>query len=372
MELHKKMLIVDDIELNRAILSELFRNEYDILEAENGMEAVKIIEQYGEEITVLLLDIIMPIMDGFEVLSKISSLGLTGRIPVILITSESSTAVMQKGYEMGATDVINKPFSPNIIRQRIHNIVEQYTYKLHLERLVTQQTEALRNQAIKLHESSSQMIDILSAVIEFKNTESVGHIHNIRVLTRLFLNELANEHSEYGLSSVLIETISEAAAMHDIGKIAIPDNILNKPGRLTPEEFEIMKTHSMRGCEILEKLSSVHYLDYYGYCYEICRHHHERWDGHGYPDGLVGNATPIWAQVVSLADVYDALTSKRVYKAAYSGEQAIKMILAGECGAFNPMLIKCFMALTPTLEGCIKKEEHTKPVCEDDSNEKQN
>ncbi|MEG1869501.1 MAG: response regulator [Oscillospiraceae bacterium] len=346
---NQTMLIVDDIAINRIILSKLFSEKYNILEAQDGMNAIDILIKYGEAINIILLDIIMPVMDGFGMLKEMNKLGFSGRIPVVMITSETSESVMQRGYEMGVADIISKPFSPNITRQRINNIVEQYTYRLHLEKLVQQQTTALRTQSIKLRESSTQMIDILSAIIEFKNTESVSHIQNIRTLTKLLMNELLLQHNEFGLSSDLVDIISDAAAMHDIGKIAIPDHILNKPGKLTTEEFEIMKTHTIRGCEILEKLSSVHLLDYYNYCYEICRHHHERWDGNGYPDGLVGNETPIWAQVVSLADVYDALTSKRVYKQAYSAKKSINMILAGDCGLFNPVLLECFVSISKVL-----------------------
>ncbi|MEG0571041.1 MAG: response regulator [Oscillospiraceae bacterium] len=349
MKTKNKILIVDDIELNRAILSELFKDTYDICEAKDGIDALEMIVKYKESIVIILLDIVMPRLDGFGVLQEMQKMNLAGLIPVVFITSENSDTAMQKAYEVGATDIINKPFSPNVIKQRISNIVEQYTYRINLEKLVEEQTQSLRLQAKKLHENSASMIDILSAVIEFKNAESVGHIQNIRKLTLMLMKKLAEQHKEYNITDDMITLISEAAAMHDIGKIAVPDNILNKPGKLTPEEFEIMKTHSVRGCEILEKLASVQYLDYYDYCYEICRHHHERWDGKGYPDALVGNQTPIWAQVVSLADVYDALTSKRVYKAEYSANDAIKMILAGECGKFNPVLIDCFMGIVPCL-----------------------
>lgn len=352
-----KLLIVDDVELNRAILSELFCGEYDVLEAENGKKAIEILEVYADSLAVILLDIVMPVMDGFGVLREMVRRHWSGRIPVVMITAETSDSVMQKGYEMGAADIISKPFNPNIIRQRISNIIEQYTYKLHLEKLVAEQTETLRRQSQKLRENSAQMIDTLSAIIEFKNTESVQHIANIRTITRMLLNQLKKRHQEYGLTDEMVENISEAAAMHDIGKIAIPDQILNKPGKLTPEEFEVMKTHTVRGCEILEKLVSVQSLTYYDYCYEICRHHHERWDGRGYPDGLVEDETPIWAQAVSLADVYDALSSKRVYKEAYSSDVAVQMILNGECGVFNPVLLECFLEIVSTFKDGIDQAQ---------------
>ncbi|WP_207735928.1 diguanylate cyclase [Eubacterium sp. 1001713B170207_170306_E7] len=353
----RKILIVDDMELNRALLCEMFQTKYTIYEAENGAQALEILEREGEDIAVVLLDLIMPVLDGFGVLAEMERTSLAGRVPVIMITAENSEGVMQHGYEMGAADIVTKPFNPNIVIQRVHNIIEQYTQKLHLRQLVAEQTKALREQAEKMRENSAQMIDTLSSIIEFKNTESVSHIHNVRVITRLLLAEFAKNHSEYGLSDALIEMISEAAAMHDIGKVAIPDNILNKPGRLTDEEFEVMKTHTSRGSEILMELSGVQDLAYYDYCYDICRHHHERWDGGGYPDGLAGNEISIWAQAVSLADVYDALTSKRVYKDAYTHETAVQMILDGECGVFNPQLIDCFLAALPELNRSMKGGE---------------
>lgn len=353
----RKILIVDDMELNRALLCEMFQTKYTIYEAENGAHALEILERESDNIAVVLLDLIMPVLDGFGVLEEMERMSLTGRVPVIMITAENSEGVMQRGYEMGAADIVTKPFNPNIVIQRVHNIIEQYTQKLHLRQLVAEQTRALREQAEKMRENSAQMIDTLSSIIEFKNTESVSHIHNVRVITRLLLAEFAKNHSEYGLSDSLIEIISEAAAMHDIGKVAIPDNILNKPGRLTDEEFEIMKTHTSRGSEILMELSGVQDLAYYDYCYDICRHHHERWDGGGYPDGLSGNEISIWAQAVSLADVYDALTSKRVYKDAYPHETAVQMILDGECGVFNPQLIKCFLTALPELNRSMKGGE---------------
>lgn len=364
----ERLLIVDDVELNRALLGEMFRTEFLLSEAENGREAIEVLEEKHGEIVAVLLDLVMPELDGFGVLKEMTYRGWIGRIPVVMITAETSDTVMQKGYEMGAADIISKPFNPNIVRQRIHNVVEQYNYRHKLEVLVEEQTRELRRQSKELRENSVQLIDILSAIIEFKNMESVQHIYNLRVITKMLLTELANSHKEYGLTEEIIEASSEAAAMHDIGKIAIPDYILNKPGKLTPEEFEIMKTHTIRGCEILDKIAAVRNLVYFNYCYEICRHHHERWDGKGYPDGLLGDETPIWAQAVSLADVYDALISKRVYKDEVESEKAVQMIMEGECGVFNPVLISCFLRVLPEIEGYIvqgvqeRREEKIVPV----------
>lgn len=352
----QRLLIVDDVELNRALLGEMFRTQYQLSEADNGKVAIEILEREHEEIAAVLLDLVMPELDGFGVLDEMIRRGWIGRIPVVMITAESSDSVMQKGYEMGAADIISKPFNPNIVRQRIRNVIEQYSYRNNLESLVWEQTQKLRRQSRELRENSIQLVDILSTIIEFKNTESVKHISNIRVLTRILLGELSKSHREYGLTVEMVEAASEAAAMHDVGKIAIPDHILNKPGKLTAEEYEIMKTHTLRGCEILEKIAAVRKLSYYSYCYEICRHHHERWDGRGYPDGLKGDEIPIWAQAVSLADVYDALTSKRVYKDAVASEKAVNMILNGECGVFNPILLECFLKILPRIEESLEND----------------
>ena len=359
----KKLLIVDDMELNRAILGQVFAEEFEILEAANGREAVLLLNQEKEQISAMLLDIVMPVMDGIEVLKYMRDNRMTEEIPVILITAESNDGTLLQGYDLGVSDIINKPFSQAIVRRRVHNVIELHQHKKHLEVLVAQQTARLKNQseklleanqllerqALKLKENSNFVIDALSTTVEFRNGESGSHIKRMRRITSVLLKALSDNYEEYRMAPERIELISSAAAMHDIGKIAIPDAVLMKPGKLTPEEFEIMKTHTTRGCELLKSLNYDEDDEYYIYCYEICRHHHERWDGAGYPDHLKGDEISIWAQVVSLADVYEALISKRVYKNAYSHEKAVQMILDGECGQFNPALLKCFVGVADIL-----------------------
>ena len=333
----KKLLIVDDVSTNRMILFSLFCDEYDVLEAENGQVALEILEEYGSAISIVLLDIIMPVMDGFGVLHEMNNSGLIKTIPVILITGETGDDSALKGYSLGVSDLINKPFNPDIVVRRVQNIVELYNHQQNLEQKLREQKELLDKQAERLSRSNQFVIEALSTTVEFRSMESGEHIKRMRTVTKKLL-ELAA--SLYDLSAEDIEIIANASAVHDIGKVAIPDAILLKPGKLTTEEFEIMKTHTLRGCEILESLESQVELKFYTFCYEICRHHHERWDGRGYPDGLEGENISIWAQVVSVADVYDALTSKRVYKDASPHEVAIQMILNGECGQFNPKLME--------------------------------
>lgn len=343
MDTEKKiMLVVDDMELNRAILYELFKDQYHVIEAEDGREAMRQLKEHGDSVAVMLLDLIMPVMNGFEVLQKMADAGLSDKVPVIMITAENSEQAILNGYNLGVSDVITKPFNPNIVRKRVQNTVELNSYKQELENKVKVQVEYIEKQARELERVNSFIIDTLSTIVEFRDLESGEHVKRIRGITKILLYGVAREHKEYGLTEEIINTISSASAMHDIGKIAIPDNILLKPGKLTAEEFEIMKTHTTKGCDLLNSLNYIKTSNYFKYSYEICRYHHERWDGKGYPDHLKGDEIPIWAQVVALADVYDALTNERVYKPAYSHGQAVKMILNGECGQFNPMLMGIF------------------------------
>ena len=343
----KKLLVVDDIPINRLILADLFQEEYEVLEAENGQQALELILQYREQIAIVLLDIVMPVMDGFQVLERMAKLDLIQTIPVIMITGESDDEKTLMGYALGVSDIISKPFNPKIVSRRVNNVVKLYSHRQELERELKKQKEMLEQQARRIHQSSQFVIDALSTTVEFRNMESGEHIMRVRTLTKIFLEEM---REFYPLTDEQIKTIANVSAMHDIGKIVISDAILLKPGPLTMEEFEIMKTHTIRGCEILDTLNYTQDEESYRYSYDICRHHHERWDGRGYPDGLKGDEISIWAQATSLADVYDALTSERVYKKAYSHEETIRMILNGECGAFNPRLLDMLVRVEGTLQ----------------------
>ena len=343
----KKLLVVDDIPINRLILADLFQEEYEVLEAENGQQALELILQYREQIAIVLLDIVMPVMDGFQVLERMAKLDLIQTIPVIMITGESDDEKTLMGYALGVSDIISKPFNPKIVSRRVNNVVKLYSHRQELERELKKQKEMLEQQARRIHQSSQFVIDALSTTVEFRNMESGEHIMRVRTLTKIFLEEM---REFYPLTDEQIKTIANVSAMHDIGKIVISDAILLKPGPLTMEEFEIMKTHTIRGCEILDTLNYTQDEESYRYSYDICRHHHERWDGRGYPDGLKGDEISIWAQATSLADVYDALTSERVYKQAYSHEETIRMILNGECGAFNPRLLDMLVRVEGTLQ----------------------
>lgn len=332
----KTILIVDDIEMNRVVLRTTFEEDYEILEAENGREALRIIGENTDHLSAVLLDLMMPEVDGFGVLEEMNRLKLMETIPVFLITAENSSEVLKKGYDFGVVDIIGKPITPYFIKRRIGNVIE-------LNHLVSAQDAMLRRQATEIRELNRTVLETLATAIEFRDCDSGEHVNHMSKLTLCFLKAINQYYPEYAIDEEEMQAIADAAVMHDVGKIAIPDSILGKPGKLTKEEFDIMKTHTLRGCELLESVPKMKENPVYEYAYDICRHHHERWDGNGYPDGLKGEEISIWSQAVSVADVYDALVSKRVYKAAYPHDEAIRMIMDGECGAFSPMILECLL-----------------------------
>lgn len=335
-DLRQQILIVDDSEMNRAILTEILQKDYRILNAEDGEQCIEILEQKGTAISLILLDLVMPKMDGFEVLAVMNKKQWIEDIPVIMISSEDSAQFIQKAYEFGVTDYIGRPFDAKVVYQRVFNTIKLYAKQRHLLSLVTRQI-------YEKEHSNRIMITILSQIVEFRNGESGPHVMHINILTELLLEQLMKRSNDYHMTWSEQQMIVTASSLHDIGKIGIAESILNKPGRLTDEEFEIMKTHTLIGASILEKMELYQDEPLVQIARDICRWHHERYDGRGYPDGLKGDQIPISVQVVALADVYDALVSERVYKKAYSHEQALRMILNGECGAFNPLLLQCLM-----------------------------
>lgn len=337
----KKILIVDDSEINRSLLSDMLSDEYDILEAEHGMEASAILHDKEQEISLMLLDIMMPVMDGFETLEVMNKNGWIKDIPVIMISAETVPAYVDRAYDLGVQDYISRPFDERTVRRRVVNTIILFTKQKELSHMVT-------NQIMEKENDNKLMIEILSNIVEFRNGESGLHVLHIRVLTELILKWLIKK-DKYGISLDDVYLICNASALHDIGKISIPSEILNKPGRLTDEEYEIMKGHASEGARLLSDIPMRENEPLIRLGFQICRWHHERFDGRGYPDGLVGDEIPIAAQVVALADVYDALTSKRVYKAAFSHEKAVNMILNGECGVFNPVLMECLKEISDEL-----------------------
>lgn len=337
----EKILIVDDEKMNRALLKHIFDEQYEVLEAANGEEAIALMDENIADLQVVFLDLMMPVMDGFGVLEHMKEKYYTGRLPVILITGEATVESDEKAYEYGASDIIYKPFAPRVVMRRTRNIIDLYKSRNEMEQELEERTQKLVESERKLRTNNEFLINALSSVVEFRSMESGEHISRVKHFTKIMLKYLVKYYPEYKLTDDDVEAIVRASALHDIGKIAIPDAILLKPGKLTEAEFEIMKTHSVYGAELLEKFKEND-NQFYRYCYEICRHHHERYDGSGYPDKLKGEEIPISAQVVSLVDVYDALVSKRIYKEAYTHDYAVQMIKSGECGAFSPKILECF------------------------------
>lgn len=349
-KLKQQILIVDDSEINREILKEILKEDYRILEAANGEECLEQLERSGTGISLVLLDIVMPEMDGFEVLAAMNQNHWIEDIPVIMISSEDSDSYIRRAYEMGVSDYISRPFDAKIVYQRVLNMIKLYAKQRRLIHLVTRQIyEKERN--------NRMMIGILSQIVEFRNGESGLHVIHINLITQLLLEQLVKKTGKYQFSWEDRLLIATASALHDIGKIGIDEKILNKPGKLTKEEFEIMKTHTLIGAQMLDNLDMYRNEKLLKLAHEICRWHHERYDGKGYPDGLVGEEIPISAQVVSLADVYDALVSERVYKKAFSHEKALEMIQNGECGTFNPLLLQCMTEAQDKLETMMEVAE---------------
>ncbi len=338
----QRILIADDSEMNRSILADMLGDEYEILEAENGLEAVSAIQKHRTEIDLVLLDIVMPEMDGFEVLTVMNRNNAIEDIPVIMISAETAPAHIERAYNLGVTDFITRPFNALVVHRRVVNTTLLYAKQKKLVGMVADQIYERERQ-------SSLMIDILSHIVEFRNGESGQHVVHIRTLTELLLRRLVIKTDRYPLSPSDITLISTASALHDVGKISIPGEILNKPGRFTDEEFTIMKRHTVIGSDMMEAVPVQGSGPLVKVARDICRWHHERWDGRGYPDGLKGDGIPISAQIVALADVYDALTSPRVYKPAFPHEKAVEMILKGECGAFNPLLLEILTEVAPQL-----------------------
>ncbi len=357
-----RILIIDDAEFNRDLLRTIMEDDYDIEEAEDGQMAVSILQEKWSHIDAVLLDLQMPIMDGYEVIDYMKQNNWINKIPILIITGERSPEIENRCFQLGVSDFILKPFDAAMVKNRVKNMVDLFSYKNNLEAKVEAQTATLKSQyqmlklqSAKLHETNDRIVEILGTVVEYRNLESGEHIKRVKGFTKILAEQMMKSYPEYGLTESSIQTIEAASALHDVGKIAIPDKILLKPGRLTDEEFEYMKSHTTRGFDMLKTLEEIWDDDYRKICYEICRHHHERYDGKGYPDGLKGEEIPVSAQIVSVADVYDALVSERVYKNAFSKEEAYHMIINGECGVFSPKLMECFRLVKDKFEALADK-----------------
>lgn len=340
--MRKTILIVDDAELNRALLSNMLDDSYTIIEAEDGEEAISIMEEQYEDVAAVLLDLVMPKMDGYDVLEIFNERSWIKKTPVIIISSEHEAESEIRCFKLGVTDFIKKPFNAALVSKRINNAIELVEYKNHLERKVEKQTKKLTQYAKKLNKMNSDLIELLGSMVESRDAESGEHVMRVKGYTKILATELMKRYKEYGLTPEKVQLITTASALHDVGKIAIPDSILLKPGRLTDEEFALMKEHSYKGYEFIQKAKKIWDKEYVKVSSDIAYYHHERYDGRGYPKGLREDEIPISAQIVSVADVYDALVSERYYKKAFPKDVAFNMIMNGECGCFSPKILDCF------------------------------
>ena len=343
-------LIADDVELNRDILEDILSEDYEVLQAVDGVETLELMEAHLDEIAVLLLDLVMPEKDGFDVLEDLKAKNWTERVPVLVISGEWTPEIERRCFDLGVVDYVRKPFNETLVKCRARNAAQLFAYKNRLEEKVAEQTQELTEKNQRLQAMNESIIELLGDVVEARNLESGEHVRRVKGFTRILAQDLRVNCPRYGLTEHDVGVIVSASALHDVGKIMIPDSILLKPGRLSNEEFELMKTHSTRGCEIIDQASSFYDEEHYRVSREICRHHHEKVDGRGYPDGLKGDEIPISAQLVSVADCYDALVTERVYKHAFSPDQAYEMIVGGECGAFSEDLRACLTRCRAQME----------------------
>lgn len=351
------ILIFEDNEIDREILVELFRSEYKILEAANGREGIALLNSHFASIAIVLLDYKMPVMDGFGVLELLKGKNVLNKIPFVMVTGEESAEFEREGYEYGIVSYIKKPFQHDVIKRVVRNAVGWFQYKLQLEMVVKKQSidiqkqnELLKQQSEKVNRLNEILIESLSNIVEFRNLESRQHVRRIREYSLCLGKSVMELYPEYLLTPKKLDQISWASSLHDIGKIAIPESIILKSGKLTPDEFELIKSHTTKGAEIIAQAVQLNDKEIYDYAYDIARHHHEKYDGKGYPDGLKGDEISIASQIVSLVDIYDALTSKRVYKAAYEPDKAYQMIINGHSGTFSPKLLKAFTEVKAEFE----------------------
>jgi len=328
------ILIVNNSAIDRKMLCDIFCESYGIIEARDGRSALALLEA-KQNVSAIILALTMPGLSGLDVLRRLKESGIVSKIPVFLTTDTVDTDLLREGYLCGAVDLIKKPYSKHFLEYRIHSMIELFSYRHRLEDIIKEQND-------HLNELMHGMLSVLATAIEFRDCESGEHVKRICQYTKKLMLKVSEMYPKYRMPYEEIEKIAASAVLHDIGKIAIPDMILNKPSKLTREEFEIIMEHTVRGSELLERVPNMLDKGVYRYAHDICRFHHERYDGGGYPDGLVGDDIPIWAQVAGVADVYDALTSKRIYKESYTHDVAVKMILDGECGVFNPKVMEAF------------------------------
>ncbi|MDR0249140.1 MAG: response regulator [Oscillospiraceae bacterium] len=340
----KTVLVVDDMEINREILVSMLEGQYEVRQAADGVNAIGLMFSGAVAPDIVLLDIMMPEMDGLQVLEMMRSNPVTKEIPVIIISAAGEETVEIKGLALGAVDFVAKPFRPEVVKVRIANQLIISAYRTSLEEMV-------RVKVNQLTRTKEKMMETMANVIEYRNLESGAHVKRTAGMTRILLDHICSGEGECAFDAADRDVIVKAVPLHDIGKIAIPDKILLKPGPLDKEEFEIMKTHAAIGSDIINMmLNDDDDARYKKHCYDISRHHHERWDGKGYPDGLAGADIPLPARILTVADVYDALVSPRCYKPAMSHKEAADIIAGGAGSQFDPDVANAFLAVQERFE----------------------
>lgn len=351
---HRYILVDSKDEKIYKNLKEIFNNDFFVVKVENEQEILDHLDAYEKQAASIIIDDSIGVQKAvhfFELYHHRDGI----KVPLFLLDGTIDDTLYNKAISLGVDLVIRKPYDSKILRERVFDVTDFYRDKYRLHWVIDQQTKELKESVQVLNAMKLEVLETLGTLVEFRNLESGEHVYRVRFLTDILTKELQKLYPEYGISDMMRSEIAMAAILHDVGKISISDNILNKPGALTDSEFEEMKKHTIYGCKILKQFKGLYTKDTYQFYYDIIYYHHEKWDGNGYPNGLKGDEIPIWAQVVSLADVYDALTNERVYKKAYSHKSAMEMIFNGECGAFNPKLLKCFQTIQNQLQTINKK-----------------
>ena len=359
-----KILIVDDSKFNRQVLIDILKGSYAVIEAENGLEALKIVEEQLKEIVAVFLDINMPEMDGIAFLKIMTEKDYLGAFPVLVVTSEQSVNQVAECFEYGAADYIRKPVNTDFVKQRLEKLLKLYEQKNDFKERLDKQTLTMRSQyrllqqqAMQLKKNNENIINILGTIVEYRNLEGRTHTTRVKGFTKILGKRMMKDYPEYGLTEDKINAIATASVLHDVGKVMLSDAVLLKPGKITAEEFEYVKSHSIKGYDIVNSIADLWEGEYIEYSREIVRWHHEKYDGSGYPDGLKGDEIPISAQLVSVADCYDSLISESVYKGAIPYEEAYNMILQGECGMFSYKLLECLRKAKEEMETYAKSVE---------------
>lgn len=345
----RTILIADDDEMNLDILRQVFENDYTVVTAQDGSDAIEAIVEYSDDICCILLDMVMPVFSGYQILQYLRTTHVIESIPIVLITAQSDRQTELECYNLGAQAYIMKPFDVRNVKQQIHNIIATYQE-------LNRKIEEIEAQRRRLAEYNSRMLEVVANLVEDRSEESGLHVKRVKEITRILARKYKKLFPDCEFTEEYISQIAEAAMLHDVGKICIADEVLNKPGKLTAEERATMEEHAEKGAEIIKKhLANVQDETQLRLTMDICYCHHERYDGTGYPRGLVGDEIPITAQIVSVADVYDALVSDRCYRKAFDYKTAYEMVTSGKCGVFNPRIMQCMEAALPEIEEYSKR-----------------